>query len=67
MDREAWQATVHEVSKESDTTQQIINNISKFKQNGLKSFFFSGRPSDGVLMRIKSTLDNAVLFFFLVY
>ena len=28
MDREAWQATVHGVAKESDTAQQLNNNIS---------------------------------------
>ena len=26
MDREAWQATVHRVSKESDMTEQLNNN-----------------------------------------
>ena len=28
MDRGAWQATVHRVAKESDTTEQLNNNNS---------------------------------------
>ena len=30
MDRGAWQATVHEVAKESDTTEQLNNNNNKY-------------------------------------
>ena len=29
MDREAWQATVHGVAKEMDTTQQLSNSSNK--------------------------------------
>ena len=35
MDGEAWQATVHGVAKESDTTYQVNKNILKY------SFFYS--------------------------
>ena len=30
MDRGAWQATVREVTKESDTTEQLNNNYTQF-------------------------------------
>ena len=45
-DREAWQATVHKVAKESDTTQQLNNNKPQYmpldyilNRLSLKSYF----------------------------
>ena len=45
MDKEAWQATVHGVTKESDTTQQLNNNKNKArfnKHSHQNRFSFSG-------------------------
>ena len=32
MDGEAWQATVHGVAKESDTTELLSNNLTCYKE-----------------------------------
>ena len=47
VDRGAWCATVHEIAKECDTTEQLNNNTAKYSQNVYRthsSFFQQEGP-----------------------
>ena len=57
MDRGAWQATVHEIAKESDTTEGINNNhniYASYPESSFSPGLFSSRAIQSISLKLEA-------------
>ena len=57
MDRGGWQATVHEIAKESDTIEQINNNhniYASYPESSFSPGLFSSRAIQSISLKLEA-------------